>query len=173
MRKGYAINGLQEAALQDYGLQARNIYLRGRGAETLAELLRSFRGTNGEVVIAADLRIFGSTRKEILAVTDQIESVGLKVIDIRNKDASLSKLIDLALAKTAGDARRNAAGKSVKSAGRKGGKTKAECQELRRAAVAHEDVVKRICAADELSWRRKAEILGPLFSPATLRRHYS
>ncbi len=173
MIRGYATNIAQETALRGAGLHAKNIYLRGRGAETLNECIRSFRGTPGQILVASDLRIFGSKRKEILSVTDTIEAAGLKLKDINNDTATLSKLIDIAIGKTAGDARRNGAGKSVKAAGRKGGKTKAECQDLRRAAVAHEDVVRRICQAEELSWRRKAWILGPLFSPATLRRHYS
>lgn len=171
MRKGYSVNPLQTLALQDAGMNAKNIYQRGRNGETLAAALQCLRD-GGELWIAADLRIFGSKRKEILAVTDMIEAAKVRIVDVRDPKASLSRLIDIAISKTAGDARKNGKGKTLKAAGRKGGKVKAECQELRRAEVAHKDVVQRLCACDKISWREKAAILGPLFSPATLRRHY-
>lgn len=171
MRKGFAVNPTQEAAIIAYGLPPKSVYLLGRNKETLDHALATFR-QGGELMIAADLRIFGSKRKDILAVTDRIEAAKVRIVDVRDPKASLSKLIDIAISKTAGDARKLGKGKTVKAAGRRGGKRKGEMQELRRAAVAHEDVVRRICEAPELSWRRRAEILGPPFSVATLRRKF-
>lgn len=172
MRKGFAVNPTQEAAIVAYGLSPKGVYLRGRNKEDIDDALTALRD-GGELLIAGDLRIFGSKRKEILAITDRIEAAGIKIVDVRKPTASLSKLIDCALSKTAGDARKKGAGVSVKKAGKKGGKRKGVVQELRRAAIAHEDVVRRICEAPELSWRRRAEILGPPFSTGTLRRRYT
>lgn len=171
MRKGFARNLEEEAALKASGV--KSVYVIGRGTETLDNLIKACRGERGELLLATDLRIFGSKRKEIMAAMDKIESAGLKVVDIREPKTSQSKLIDFALGKTAGDARSLSAGKTLKVAGKKGGKRKAEVQELRRAAVAHPDVVRRLCECDLIPWREKVRILGGKpFSTAGLRRMY-
>jgi len=173
MIRGFAVNLTQEDALVEHGVLPNRIYFLGRNKESLAAAIASFRGEGGELMIAADLRIFGTKRKEILAVTDKIEAAGIKIVDVREPKASLSKLIDFALSKTAGDQRWAGAKRTAKVTGRRGGKRKAEVQELRRAAVAHEDVVRRLCECEKLSWRDRAAILGPPFSVATLRRRYT
>lgn len=171
MKKGFAVNPTQEAAIIAFGLPAKSVYLLGRNQESLSDALVALRN-GGELLIAADLRIFGSKRKEILAVTARLETSNIKLVDVRNPKATLSELIDIGIGKTAGDARRLGKGKTIKAAGRRGGKRKGEVQELRRAAVAHEDVVRRLCECPKLSWRDRAAILGPPFSVATLRRKF-
>lgn len=174
MRKGFAVNEDQEAVLREHGLKPSAIYPLGRGEEDISAVVRSFRGQPGEIAVAADLRIFGSRRKEILAVTANLERAGLKIVDVTRPDQSLSQLIDYALGKTAGDARWLGAKKTAKSTGRRGGKAKAVVQELRRAAIAHEDVVRRLCAHPKLTWKDREAILGGKpFTVATLRRRYT
>jgi hypothetical protein len=56
--------------------------------------------------------------------------------------------------------------------GAKGGTMKGVKAQQRRDAIMAEDIVRRLCAAPELTWDRKAEILGDGWSASTLRRKY-
>jgi len=158
--------------LKDYGLKDREIYVEGRGAEDFAGLLRSLRPGDDILHIAADLRVFGDSRKEILGKTDQLEMRGLRVLDVRDENAKFSALLDRALGEVSKYARfRGRVGKA-KQIGRKGGEGKAVAAKAKRDALMHEEIVRRLVAHPKLTWEDCADILGPPFTISTLRRHY-
>lgn len=163
----------QEANLLAFDLKPAEIYIDGRGAESLSACIASFRGHPGELIIAADLRVFGESRKAILDTMAMLDSLRIKVCDIFSSESSVPMMLDRALAELASYARWSGSKKTAKATGRRGGKAKAKWQEAKRAEIAHEDVVRRICESPKLTWREKSAILGGSpFSTATLRRRY-
>lgn len=163
----------QEKTLTGYGLTDKDIYVDGRGAESLSACVASFHGRPGELILAADLRVFGESRKAILDVTAMLERLRITVCDIHSNETSLPMMLDEALAALAAYSRWNGSKKTAKATGKRGGAAKGKGQEAKRAERAHPDVVRRIARCPKLTWKEKSELLGGNpFSTATLRRHY-
>lgn len=176
MRKGWARDlrknpvETQAQRLVEFGIPAKDLYVDG--ACTLADMLKALR-KGDELYVAADLRVFADGRKAILGITDQLEERGIAFHDIAHpEDKSLSRKLDRATAEIAKFARFRGSSKEAKRTGRKGGKAKGVVFLERRAAVARDDVVRRLCEHPKLTWQDCADILGPPFSSATLRRLY-
>ncbi len=163
----------QEEYLLAFGITKRELYVDGASAESLSSCIASFRGQGGELFIAADLRVFGESRKAILDTMAMLDSLKIKVCDIHSGENSMPMMIDRALAELASYSRWAGSRGMATRTGRKGGKTKAIKQEAKRAEIAHPDVVRRLCECDKISWREKSAILGGNpYSTATLRRRY-
>lgn len=162
----------QIALLKEYGLKDLEIYVEGRGAEDFEALLRSLRRGDDILHVAADLRVFGDSRKEILGKTEQLEKRGVRVLDVRDENASFSVLTDRALSELGKYARFRGRTGKAKQIGRAGGEGKAVAAKAKRDAIMHEDTVRRLCAHPKLTWQDCADILGKPFSVASLRRHY-
>ena len=162
----------QTLALTEIGIPLKDIYVIGGGA-TIKDVVKAFRRP-GDLYLAADLRVIGSNRKEILGVSDQLESLGVKIHDIAHpEDKSLAKKLERALVKIAEWARWQGSKKDASRIGERGGRAKGVGQEVKRAERAHEDVVRRLCACPDLTWKKRAAILGGKpFSASTLRRRY-
>lgn len=158
--------------LKDYGLRDREIYVEGRGAEDFDALLKSLRGGTDILFIAADLRVFGDGRKEILGKTALLEARGVRVCDVRDENAKFSALLDRALAEVAKYNRWKGSKASAKRTGRQGGLEKRKAYDERRGAVASPGVIQRVVDHPKLTWQDAADILGPPFSVASLRRHF-
>lgn len=87
----------QFGRLKEYGVPERRIYVDGFGAENVQVLINTIRKGDEAVYVAADLRVFGGGYKEILGVTDQLEAKKVRIIDVRDPEASLSVLLDRAM----------------------------------------------------------------------------
>jgi DNA invertase Pin-like site-specific DNA recombinase len=164
----------QKLALAEFGIPAKDIWVIGEGANdaTTEDLLRAYRRP-GDLYLAADLRVLGQNRKQILGITDGLEKRGVKLHDIAHPEDGdrLSKMLERALAKIAEWARWKGSKATAKATGRRGGLAKAKSAEAQRATVATEDVMRRLCSHPKLSWDDCEFILG--IPKATLRRHYA
>lgn len=168
---GYAQNKDEEAFLLSKGVE--RIWLKGRGAENLAEHRRAFRKRPGVFAIAADLRILCSAaqpkRPDIVAALADLEKAKITVRDYRVPEATHAELQDAAF-KAVANARFTTNRRKAKREGAKGGTRKGIEAQARRNAMVDDGIARRLCAADELTWKRKEFILG--ISKATLIRNY-
>lgn len=170
--RGFCATKEQERDLIDYGLTARSIFMDGRGAETLDICLESFRDRPGTLIVAADIRLFGDTRREVAEIMARLERSKIRVIDISHAgDVTVSQL--LARANTA-IANNHFVGDRQKARrrGRKGGIGRGTAAAEKRDQTVPKEVVDRIVDCREIPWDIKAYVLGPGFTKATLRRRY-
>lgn len=96
----------QEKELVFAGLQPRQIYWEGRGVETFAALLKALRREQ-VVGVYGGLRVFGETRRQIMAALAGIEQRGGIVLDVESGDRSDKRgahMLDRALARIRGEA---------------------------------------------------------------------
>ena len=169
--RGYASTKEQEAVIRGHGLPAKAIWLDGRGAETFDRCLSSYRGRPGRLLIADDLRVFGSKRPIVATVMERLERARIQVMDLSNPyDTTISQMLARANRLIAGgrfpDRRR--AGRM----GRRGGIGKGRAAAAKRDAVADGWLVDNIVDDTDLSWAQRLRLLSPHFSEATLRRWY-
>lgn len=168
---GYPVD-TQVKALIESGVTERAIYVDEREAEDFPALVQSLR-PGDEVCIAADLRVFGVNRSEILGITGQLEDLKIKIVDVAHpEDKRFTDKLDRALHELAKYNRWKGSKANAKATGRQGGRRKAEAYEQRRDAVASKAVIQRLVDHPRLSWEDAADILGPPFSVGSLRRHY-
>lgn len=161
------IQRLHEMSIPDKG-----IWVDGRNQEDLEGFLNSLRRGVDEVYIAADLRVFGRGRKEILGITDKIEEREVPLRSALFPNKRLSALLDDALHEIAKYARKLGSDKTAKQDGKLGGIRKRKSYEERRDAVAAPGVIERLVNHPKLTWDDCELILGPPFSVGSLRRHY-
>lgn len=170
--RGFCKTKEQERELLAYGLPARSIFMDGRGAETLEICLESFRDRPGTLILAADLRMFGVTRRKVAETMASLERAKIRVIDISHAgDVTVSQLLARA---TTAIANNHFEGDRQKARrrGRKGGIGRGTAAAEKRDQTVPKDVVDRIVDCPEIPWAIKAYVLGPGFTKATLRRRY-
>ena len=162
----------QFAALRDFGIPDKDIYVEGRNGEGIEALLMSLRGGRDELYIAADLRVFGAGRNEILGVIFQLEDKRVPVHDLAHPEDKdrLSLMLKRALGEVAKYARWRGSKKDARRVGAKGGKAKGASQESKRAEIARPDVIERACGMEKLTWADCEYIFG--IPAGTLRRRY-
>lgn len=169
--KAFCTSEEAKQKLLDFGMTEHQIYHQRKTGEIL-DCTRSYRKQPGWLVLAEDLRAFGSTKKAVTALADELERANIRIYDIAHpEDGTYAKLVHRAHAAIAGT-RFEKDPKRAHSVGRKGGEAKGVEMALRRHAIIREEIIRRIVRAPELTWARKLEILGPGFSQATLRRQY-
>lgn len=162
----------QVQRLIESGVQERVIYVDGRDAEDFPALVRALR-PGDEVCIAADLRVFGESRREILGITGQLEDLKIKIIDFAHpEDKRFTDQLDRALSELAKYNRWKGSRAGAKAMGRRGGHGKRKAYEEKRNGVARSDVIQRLVDSPGMTWQRAADILGPPFSVGSLRRHF-
>lgn len=157
----------QVSDLLSKDLTEKEIYVHARGAEDIHALLASCRGQRCDVFIASDLRVLGNTRDEISDELHRLQLAGLRFHDVnRPTDDTHARMLLTAVKARSwdGDKRRQ------RRKGRLGGLAKATRAELKRAAVATPEVIRRLCAHPKLTWNDCEDILG--ISKASLQRHY-
>lgn len=103
MHRGYARNGREEAILAANGIKTREIYLEGRGAETLATVhLRK----GDELHTVNGLRALGNNRDDIVSAVEHIHKLGAVVVDAetgQRSDRDGVAMFDRALARIRGE----------------------------------------------------------------------
>lgn len=158
---GYAQNKDEEAFLLSEGVA--RIWLKGRGAECLTEVLRAFRGRSGVLAIASDLRTICNSaqprRPDIVAALASMEKAKITIRDYRVPEDTHAELQDDAFKAVA------------KREGSKGGAAKGLAAAARRNAEVSDKIARNICSHPKLNWKDRAGILG--MSVASIHRHYS
>jgi hypothetical protein len=117
--------------------------------------------------------VLGASRVLIVARVRRLKELGIKPYDLDTGETDETELLNGAIAKINGQRALGEDPRRPRRIGARGGLAKGVAAERRRNAVMHNDVVRRICTAPELNWKRRAEILGGApFSESTLRRLY-
>lgn len=183
MEKGYCADipfltsEQQENALKLHGLKAVDIYVEGRGAETLAACLQSFRGKGGKLHIFGTLRVFGKARATMLVHLKAFKEAGIVLVDHENGRCSTTsgaEMLDDALRKTHGNAKLRESRKFARKIGSEGGKAKLESYRTKRMP---EEIAGPLWAIPELPIWRRLELMNveTLFekkwTEASARRH--
>lgn len=171
---GYAQTKEQEANLMAYGVQ--RIWLKGRGAESLAECLRAFRDRPGCLAIATDLRVLCGKaepkRPDVVVALSALENRKITVGDVRHDTETHAQLQDRAF-KAVANARFTTNKRKAKREGAKGGLAKGIAAQARRNARVADDIVERLCSLEKLTWKDCAWVLGDGFSIASLNRQFN
>lgn len=171
---GCAQNKDEEAFLLSEGVE--RIWLKGRGAESLSEVLRAFRGRSGILALATDLRAICNSaqprRPDIVAALASMEKAKITVRDYREPAATHAELQDAAF-KAVANARFTTNRRKAKREGAKGGARKGIVMQARRNARVADDIVERLVSEDVgLSWKTCAWILGEGFTATSLHRQH-
>lgn len=168
---GYCTDDKSEKALIAQGVPAEQIWRRDRDLHALEFALRYPRGRETILVVAEDLRIFGESRKAIIAQQQALKARGIIVLDVVANDNGELSLLDRALkALSSSAAMRNH--RTARRRGARGGVAKGVAAQVRRNARVADDIVQRLCSLPQLTWKLCAWVLGEGFSAASLNRHY-
>lgn len=168
---GFCANTDEEALLVASGIHPDQIWMRGRNAESLEFALRYFRKRAGVLRVAADLRLFGPTRKEINAVMAKFHDAGIIVEDIIIRETNphvLTQKTFVSLAASAGIKNH----RTARRRGRVGGIAKGIAAAIEREAAVPLYLIRRIVNYPGLSWRVVEDLLKEVASGSTLRRRY-
>lgn len=170
LRRGLAANLEERDILLERGLEEREVYTNGQGAESFEECLWSFRDRPGELWLVSDLRIFGNSRVAILAVTKDLHERGitLKRIMPVGEITNPSELIEQALKAISGN--RFKYHMQAQRTGKKGGTAKGVSAWRERNDIAPEWLVRNMVA--ELGAKQTAALLENKISASTLGRKY-
>lgn len=117
--------------------------------------------------------MLGASRVLIVARVRHLKSLGIQPYDLDTGETDETELLNAAIAKINGQRTLGIDPRRPRRIGAKGGRAKGIAAEQRRNSILQNEVVRRICIAPELNWKRRAEILGGApFSESTLRRLY-
>lgn len=161
----------QHQAAIDAGKDARMIYVEGRGAETFETCVASFRD-GGRLCLVGGLRVLGSSRTTIVERVRILKSKGIIPYDMDTGLTDETELLNAAIQKINGARALGEDPRRPRRMGAKGGIAKGMAAQKRRNDILRDAIIQRICAAPELTWTRRAEILGEGFSESTIRRLY-
>lgn len=172
LRWGYCTDEQQLEELYHFGLADKEIWMLGRGNETLDDALYCFRGRPGNLILASDTRILGATRGAIMDTMAKIERAGIRVFDITHpEDCTTTDLIQRGV-KAQAKNRFGGNHRMARRRGAKGGLAKAANEASRRCAKIADDIAKRLCNFRDLTISDCLEILGDGFTRSTVERHY-
>lgn len=133
--------------------------------------MASFRGP-GTLGLVGGLRVLGTSRMAIVERVRILKAKGIRPYDLETGKTDETELLNDAIAKINGQRALGEDPRRPRRIGSKGGKAKGAAAQARRNAILAEEIVVRLCNAPELSWDRRAEILGEPWSATTLRRKY-
>jgi hypothetical protein len=169
---GFAQTKDEEAFLLSRGVE--RVWMKGRGAESLAEVMRAFRLRPGVLAVSADLRCLSDKpevkRIDVVAALAWFERAKITVRDCRDPSATHAELLDRAF-KSVANARFTKNKRKAKREGAKGGTAKGLAAAARRNAEVSDAIARRLCECPKLNWKDRAGILG--MSVASIHRHYS
>lgn len=166
---GLCANKDEEARLAAAGV--KQIYMIGRGLESLQWGLDWLRGRGGVLKVATDLRVLGATRAAMIAALDDCERQGVTVIDIAHpEDVTLAQRIRRALvaissARFIGDRRK------ARREGSKGGLAKGASAWITRNEIAPRWLIENM--VQMFGAVKSAAALDNKISASTLRRQYA
>jgi hypothetical protein len=162
----------QHQAAIDAGKPARSIYVEGRGAETFNACISQFRH-GGTLGLVGGLRVIGQTRVIIMDRLRELRKRNIIPYNLDTGNRDQAELLNEAISKINGARALKENPRHAQRIGRAGGTAKGIAAADRRDEIMKEEIIARICTAPELSWKRRAEILGGKpFSESTIRRLY-
>lgn len=165
---GLCANREEEARLQAAGV--KQIYLLGRGMESLRWALSWLRGRVGVLKVATDLRIFGATRATMMAALDECERQGVTVIDIAHpEDTTFAQRVKRALVAIS-SARFISDRRKARREGSKGGLAKGASAWITRNEIAPRWLIENMVRM--FGAMKTAAALENKISASTLRRKY-
>lgn len=168
MHLGFCKTAEAEKELIDFGVLPINVWMVGRGAESLDEVIKRNRGEPGDLYVAEDLRVIGKTQADIFTGVKQLNKARITVHDINNPEATIEDLMQLAFkAMHSACAIRNH--RTARRRGRQGGLAKAANAAARRRAEVSDEIARALWAS-RLTKKEKAAILRITIS--TGDRHY-
>lgn len=150
------------------------VYVEGRGAENLAECLKSLRNDR-ELYVFGGLRVFGGSREAVMLAIKDFKKRKLVVIDEMNSerlDTHEAEMLVRALRQIMGANKVRGSRKFARTIAKKGGQAKGEAMEGRRQEIADKDVITQVVNCPLLTWEWKVKIFGGRISEATMRRRY-
>jgi hypothetical protein len=164
----------QEISLHAYGVN--NIYVEGRGGETLDEAIKWFRGKPGELHVYGGLRVLGGSREKIVKIVKDLKRLKIVVIDEMNKERSdrhETEMFDRALRQILGSNKVKRSRKFARAIGAKGGKGKLESMKAKRMP---EVIARPIWLCSKLTAQERLRLMNPpcfelQWSEATAYRH--
>lgn len=176
LSRGLAANLDERKILLARGLEDREVYTMGQGAENIAECLWSFRDRPGELVLVSDLRIFcaDSAKPTKLEVTNAMAFLHARKIKVRrvlpdgeeDNPHVLVKQAHRAIANNRFTVRGRA-----KRVGKLGGAAKGFSEKAKRDAICAPHIVCALVAEFGVRWVAKR--LGKPFSRGVLSRNYT
>ncbi len=169
--RGFATSKEQAQDLAKFGVSAACIYRAGSGAETLETCIDSFRGRPGRLIVAHDLRVFGSTKKQVAAVMTALEIGKIHVTDILHpEDVTVAQMVQRAQQAISSHNFKDR--RAAKRQGARGGLGKGVSAAIIRDSHSPKWLIDRIVDCCDIPWSLKLELLQPHFNQSTLRRHY-
>lgn len=178
MQKGF-IRKVHRSSVEDQRrillehLPEKSIYEHGRGIESVDAIVFAMRGHKGEILIAADLRVFGESRTAILSEVDRLLDLGIAIKDMAHpEDKTLPKMLDRALRELLGSRRIMGSKKYAKKTGAKGGIARGVKAKERRHGNIDEATAYKIWSHPKLTVEDKLFILGPPWTKATAHRQF-
>lgn len=169
---GFAVDREGEAKLIAAGIDQDLIWMRGRGAESLAWAIRYLRRRAGMIAVADDLRVFGATRKEISATMAGFHAQGVVVRNVESGEENPHVLVQAAFSAISASAgMRNH--RTARRRGRLGGIGKGIAAAIEREKDVPAYLIRRIVNHPGLPWRIVKDLLKEVASVSTLRRKYA
>jgi hypothetical protein len=172
IERAFCRNREHVPAFKAYGLPDKLIWVDGRGAEDLDACLASFRGRPGKLLIAPDLRVFGTSKRAVAQTMADLERARIRVVDvIHPQHETIAEMLQHASVLISGSRLRDR--RTARRRGKEGGLAKGEIARSARAGIDTDKLIRNVVAArDEIGWRLVKRICGGKLSEATLRRHY-
>lgn len=172
IERAFCRNREHLAAFRAYGLPDKLVYLDGRGGEDIDRCLASFRGRPGRLLIAPDLRVFGTSKKAVAITMAKLERARIKVLDvIHPQDETVSEQLHRASVLISGARFRDR--RTARNRGREGGLAKGEVSRATRAQIDTDRLIRNLVSEHKrIGWRLVIRICGGKISESTLRRHY-
>lgn len=168
---GFCVDQEGEAKLIAAGVHPDQIWMRGRGAESLEWAVRWLRRRPGMVCVADDLRIFGASRKEISAWMARFHVQGVVVNDVVEEETNPHLLVQRAFVAIAASAgMRNH--RTARRRGRLGGIGKGIAAAVERENGVPAWLIRKIVNHPALTWAIIKDLIGEVASISTLRRRY-
>lgn len=168
LRLGICKSAEAEDALIAEGIHPDQIWMVGRGLESVKEAVEYCRGRPAEFALAEDLRILGGSQAAIFDATKMITRAGTTLVNIDAPDQDINDMQRIAF-KALHSATAIYSHRTARRRGSKGGLAKAANAAARRRAEVSDEIARKVWQS-RLTKQEKAAILGCTIS--TGDRHY-
>jgi len=153
------------------GKNPKAIYTEGDGKEGWAACLGSFRD-GGTLGLVGGLYIVGQNSNTLKKRLAEMRLAKVRPYNLETGETDGAKLYSEAMGSILGNRKFRGNKKKHKELSAKGGTVKGEKAQAQRNAILKEDIVRRLCECDEISWKKKASILGKPWTASSLFRQY-
>lgn len=148
------------------GKNPKTIYTEGDGHEGWKVCIGSFRD-GGTLGLVGGLYIIGQTSDALKKRLAELRAKKVRPYNLETDESDGAKLYSEAMGSILGNKKFRGDKKKHKKLSSKGGTTKGLKAQARRDLILKEDIVRRLCERDELSWEQKSRILGKEYGSAS------